>query len=182
MILSQEDPSFGRIQNVKRRFFALRNGVTADVYRRAGAPHKIIFGLDLVQLRELSLLIGEDAALAEALWANDSTRESRLLASMLYPAEAMDKAKALEWARGVMCLEEADVLCHRLLRRLPFADELIDELADDAEDIHRYVAMRLIANRLALGVAHRDYKALLERELSRECPMTGRLVQTLLEA
>ena len=33
---------FSRLQQVKRRFFAMRNGVIADTYRKAGSPHHII--------------------------------------------------------------------------------------------------------------------------------------------
>ena len=67
MDLSQNDPRFSDFQNVKRRFFALRNGIIADTLRRAGDPHTIIFGLTLPQLREVAEATGKDDALAALL-------------------------------------------------------------------------------------------------------------------
>ena len=49
---------FNPLQNIKRRFFALRNGVIADTLRRAGSPFKIIFGLNLPQLAEIAAELG----------------------------------------------------------------------------------------------------------------------------
>ena len=45
MIFDKDDPDFGDMQNVKRRMFALRNGVVAEALRRGGCPYRIVFGL-----------------------------------------------------------------------------------------------------------------------------------------
>lgn len=148
MIIDRQDPHFNRMQNIKRRMFALRNGVIADVLRRAGDPHRIIFGLNLPQLVEIATLTGPDAALAEALFANDTTRESRLLAPMLMPHENFGHDDAIRWATALVCTEEADILCHRLLRHCDFAPQLGVELLDSDSPLVQYCALRLLFNLL----------------------------------
>ena len=54
-------------------------------------------------------------------------RESRLLAPMVYPS---DNAAPAQWLGEIQTPEEADVLCHRLLRHYP---ETVDEALRLAE-------------------------------------------------
>lgn len=126
----------------------MRNGVIADVLRKAGSPYHIIFGLNLPQLTEIAAGTPHSVELADALHANSSTRCSRLMAPMIYPPEEMTPEKALAWMADCLCAEEADILCHRLLRRLPFAAELVEK-ALDAGTV--YPALRLLANLRALS-------------------------------
>ena len=78
---------FNDMQVVKRRFFAMRNGAVADNMRKLGANYRIIFGLNLPQIVEIANETPHDEVLAEALWQIKSTRESQLLAPMIYPRE-----------------------------------------------------------------------------------------------
>ncbi|MDE5642461.1 MAG: hypothetical protein K2I56_03115 [Muribaculaceae bacterium] len=139
------------MQTVKRHFFAMRNGIIADTLRRAGSPYHIIFGLNLPQLSDIAAMTPHTVELADALHANASTRCSRLMAPMLHPAEDMTAEKAGQWIDDVLCAEEADILCHRLLRRLPFAPELVAELPDCCGKWQVYTRLRLLANLRAIG-------------------------------
>lgn len=182
MIIEKEDPTFGKMQNIKRRFFALRNGDIAAVLRKSGSPYRIIFGLQLPQIVEVASATGADAEMAESLWANDSTRESRLMAPMVADRTEFSPADAKRWIASLMSVEETDILCHRLLRHLPFATELVEEFsADGNDDMRRYLALRLARNlvytrpELARKVAG--------EELARNADMTKRLAaETLDEA
>ncbi len=132
-------------QEVRRQFFTFRNGLLADMLRKqAQLPQKVIFGLNLPQLREIAAQCGEDEALALELWADTDCREARLLATML----RKPSAKALDWLDEVFTVEEADVVCHRLLRRCPgAANKAREGLASDNPMV-RYAALRLILNLL----------------------------------
>lgn len=146
MIINHEDPRFGIIQNIKRRFFALRNGDIAAVYRKAGAPHRIVFGLQLPQIKEIAQSVATDNEVACQLWNNTSTRESRLLAPMLVDAATLPHTIASQWATTVMSVEEADVLCHSLLRKTPYAMALARELLDSHTTLTLYTGVRLVRN------------------------------------
>lgn len=137
---------FNDIQNIKRRFFAMRNGIIADTLRKAGSPYRMIFGLNLPQIQEIAASIGKNAAIAESLHADSPTRESQLLAPMIMPADEMTLEKSLEWIRTSPSDETTDVLCHRLLRHLPFALEIAEAAITDGTPRGRYGGVRLMWN------------------------------------
>ena len=58
------------------------------------------------------------------LWNNRSTRESRLLAAMVYPREEFTAKKAEEWISDADTVELVDLLCFRLVRYIPEAEML----------------------------------------------------------
>ena len=105
---------FNEMQTVKRRFFAMRNGAVADNMRRHVANYRIIFGLNLPQIVEIANETPANATLAETLWKNQSTRESMLIAPMIYPRDEFGFDVACRWVSEVPTAEVGDVLCHRL--------------------------------------------------------------------
>jgi len=134
-----------QLREVKQQFFALRNGLLADMLRKQCAlSQRVIFGLNLPQIRDIALRAGEDADLADELWADADCRESRLLAPMVRPADD----GALAWLCEVRTVEEADVLCHRLLRRCPGACRAACRAVADERPLVRYAALRLLLNLL----------------------------------
>lgn len=162
------------IKNIKSRFFALRNGVVADRLRDAGSPYKIIFGLQIPQLEQIAQKEKPSAELAEELWQNISTRESRLLATMLFPQEQFSLSKANEWVATVDTVELADQLCFRLIRNLRDAESLICCYYAKEPAMMHYIALRLAMNLLVIGKLQ-DKEAvykLAELELAKDKRMT----------
>lgn len=181
MKLDEKHPGFSEMQNIKRRFFALRNGVIADVLKRAGSPYRIIFGLSLVDLRQIAAVSGRNADVAEALRLNDSTRESRLMWPMLLDPEDVSREQAAEWLGGIMSTEEADILCNALLRKTPFAMDIAVEQINDSQssDLQRYAALRMAA---ALMYAQPEKaREMAQGEAQRDCAMTRGLTQMILQ-
>lgn len=178
MDISVLDSSKNEMQNVKQRFFALRNGMLADMLRQGGSPYRIIFGLNLPQLREIAAVFGANDALADALWANRSTRESRLLAPMVADVNVFSRERALTWLGDLTgALEEVDILCHSLLRKTPYVKTLISELVDSENALMRYAALRLafsFVNEDAPGTL-----AMAEAELSRGDALTQGVARQL---
>ena len=133
------------IQAIKHRFYAMRNGIVADTLRRAGAPYRMIFGVNLPHLKEIAADITPDAALARELWADTSTRESLLLAPMVMPPAEFTIDEARRWLATAPSAEAIDILCLRLLGRMPYAPALAAELAasSTASPLLQYAATRL---------------------------------------
>lgn len=148
MDISQHEEGFSAMQEVKRRFFALRNGIISDTLRKAGSPFRIIFGLNLPQIKEIAGFTGSDRQLAEALWANTTTRESMMLAPMIFPREEFTAETAARWLAECPSAEISDTLCHSLLRHQDYAAELaLSTIAkSDASERELYGALRLILN------------------------------------
>lgn len=86
--------------------------------------YHIIFGLNLPQLTQIASSQKSSLPLAMALWADKGVRESRLLATYLFPREEVDMQLALRLMGEVQTQEEADMLAFRLLRHLPILPAL----------------------------------------------------------
>lgn len=174
MQINDIDSTKNLMQNVKQRFFAMRNGVVADALRKGGSPYRIIFGLNLPQLKEIAGVFGYNTELAAELWGNDSTRESRLLAPMLVNPETVSKGMVMSWINTIGDgPEEIDILCHSLLRKTSFVHELVDELRDSDTTKQRYLALRFA---FALTKDYpQEMKTLAETEIRRIDAMTRAL-------
>lgn len=138
------------LRDIKFRFFTLRNGMLADMLRKQMASnHKVIFGLNLPQIKEIAANVGTHPGASTALWADKDCRESRLLAPMLMEPTA----EALQMLQEMQTPEEADVACHALLRRCPGALEAAVEAAKSDDAMTRYAGLRLMMNLLTMAQA-----------------------------
>lgn len=171
------------LKDVKQQFFAYRNGMLADRLREAGDGHSVIFGLNLPQIVDIAKQIGADRELSEQLWANDTTRESRLIAPMIYPVAEFSKETAKNWIDAVENTEVADVLCHRLLKYTAYAETLCSEYSEKDNDLLRYLAYRLALNLLVIDKVNdmATLRQLAEKEKMRNCRLTQQVVLSILE-
>lgn len=193
-------PEFNAMQKVKRRFFAMRNGDLAQQMTERGAKYRINFGLNLPQISEIArdfLPGGKEhtacddgstpltadfnmADFSRRLRDNISTRESMLIAPMLFPVKQLTEEEALGWARSVPTPEVADVLCLKLLRNYPDAPRLVEMLSGDSEPLPRYVALRLALNLLQSGkLTPESLLPMVVAEESRESQLTASICRQL---
>ena len=68
---------------------------------------------------------------------------SVLLAPMIMPAEEFTIDEARRWVASAPSVEAVDVLCLRLLGRMPFAAQIADECLVSDSRLMQYAAMRL---------------------------------------
>lgn len=168
------------MQRVKRHMFAMRNGIIADTLRKAGSPFAMIFGMNLPQIVEMAQEFGPDMELAQKLWHDTRTRESMLLAPMLMPVESVDQEMSRQMIAEINCTEVADVLCLKLLRRLPFALDLAkSELTSSGDGLRRYTAVRLLWN--LVGQFPAEVLSLARAESTAGFPSTAGLSASLAE-
>ncbi len=172
-----------QLKSIRKELYAYRNGIVADALRKGGDPHQLIMGCQLTDIISIARAYGSDRALANALWADTKHRECRLAAPMICPADGFTMADAEQWSRSVMNAEEADVLCHRLLRNLPYAMQLFHTLAASSEPMVRYVAFRLLLNLVVTGKVDVDaqLKAMVEAERSTASAQLHPVIDSLLE-
>lgn len=116
------------LKDIHQRFFSFRNGIVAKTFHDAGCPCPRIFGLQIPQLGAIAREAGLDHRLGRQLWEEKDCRESRLLACYLFDPETLTMEEALSMAKDIRTREEADILSWRLLRRLPFASDLLPHL------------------------------------------------------
>lgn len=157
----------------------MRNGIIADALRRGGSPFKIIFGLNLPQIKEIASSIGQRPDLAKWLWDNSSTRESMLLAPMLLDPSSVDTAAAALMVEESPSTEIIDSLCHSLLRHSPHAYQWGLDWASNGTSKLRYAAMRLLWHHIA---AHADeIRPIAEAEMQKGENLTSGIARQLVD-
>ena len=107
------------VKEIKHYFFARRNGVTADVLRRAGSGFEMIFGVDVPGISALAREIGFDKELGMRLWEDRKVRESHLLAAWLLDPKALSLEECVALAESVVDSEDAQMLAFRVLKHRP---------------------------------------------------------------
>ncbi|MCM1441501.1 MAG: DNA alkylation repair protein [Roseburia sp.] len=167
------------LQLIKQRFFAMRNGIIADTLRRSGTPYRMIFGLNLPQIKEIAADFAPNLELARQLRDDRATRESQMIAPMLMTADYLTVDEATEWLLSAPTVEAIDILCHSLLRHHQAVSEIIDRALTADSDMAHYGAVRLMWN--VFRSNHSHYRSLAEKELASNRTATASLTQNLLD-
>lgn len=137
---------YNEMQRLKREMFSRRNGIIVDALRKGGSKFKIIFGLNLPQLKEVADMFPQNKEFAIQVWNNSSTRESMLIAPMLMPGDDYSKEEAIRWITEAPEKEVVDVLCLKLLRTRPYALDLVNDLLKREDKQSKYAGLRLLCN------------------------------------
>lgn len=91
--------------------------------RNKGLDYKVNFGLSVPQIKELARRYQPDKELADTLW-KEETRELKILATLLYPADNLAEDAVDTWVRQTPNQEIREQLCINLLQNLSFAPRL----------------------------------------------------------
>ena len=178
------------LRDLRKEFFAFRNGIVADKLRKAGDPHSMIMGCLLVDIIGITTRVRNDinnaeqlVAIANELWADTKSRECRLAAPMLYPAELMSLEMANAWCETVETVEIADNLCHKLLRNIQDADKVVRHLIAQDRPLMKYTGYRLMLNLLLLKKLQptASLKAIVEAETANAMPSLNLLLKDILD-
>lgn len=124
---------FDLYQQIKKDFFSLRNGIVAEILRKVDTSHQFIYGLTVPEFISLSKKYPKDMILGLKLWNDKKTRESRLFSLYLIPVKQLEKNKVIEMIKDVSTREEAEMLAFKILKHLPYAKELLEEMSIVAE-------------------------------------------------
>ncbi len=174
------ETEFSPMQSIKRRFFAMRNGIISDSLRRAGSPYRIIFGLNLPQIREIAAEFTPNATeLAPALWRNTTTRESRITALLLYASMDISDKQLSQLIDETDEIELADTLVMTFLRKHPQRLEILDTLSASDQPIQHYMALRLAYSLVDDDSLRPKALELAQAEILRNEPMTLNLARQL---
>ena len=108
------------IKEIKLELRAAMNGVVAAQMRQAGMPYKLIFGVELPRLQEIAREFRADRRLAQDLW-NESSRECKILATMLMPpAECLAEIAEI-WTDEMPTAEIAQIAVQQLFSHTRWA-------------------------------------------------------------
>jgi hypothetical protein len=141
------------IRNIKKMLRLRMNGEVSAFMRLKGLEYKINFGLDAMSIREIAERFSPDETLAIKLW-QESSRECKILATLLYPKQAFSSELADEWQDSCFTTELSEQLCFNLLQHLEFASDKAIEwiLSDNPErkSAGYHLLLRLILSKKKL--------------------------------
>ncbi|MCM1021482.1 MAG: DNA alkylation repair protein [Muribaculum sp.] len=167
------------ITDIKKQFYAFRNGIIAETLRKQGSPYKYIFGLNLPQINEIAQNTEHTVELALQLLDNESTRESQLLSAMLIPANRLTVNLAQEWIEKAKSREAIDVFCMKQLsQNREIAVELIASNIGATNPLTRYAVLRMFFRLLPEKLE--DAKKFAEHEFAQNCDTTRLIALQLL--
>lgn len=112
-----------QLKDIRRGCRMAMNGMASASMRKMGLDYKLNFGLVIQQIKELATSYQPNKELAEALWI-ESTRELKILATMLYPQSEFTPDVADRWAAEIPNQEIREQLCANLLQKLDFAQDM----------------------------------------------------------
>ena len=115
------------INDIKKELHANMNGV-ASAHARQTEDYRVNWGVELPRVRNIADEIAENCIqrnlsqreLAQALW-KESTRECKILACMLMPADEFDEEVCDIWAESIHTEEIATMFSLFLMQRLRYA-------------------------------------------------------------
>ena len=122
------------IRSIKNDFFAFRNGIVADSLRKLYPAATMIYGLTVPQFVELSKKYPHDFELADALWKDGKSRESRIFSFYLFPVNEIREDYVVKMLIEVMSREEAELLAFKVLKNLPKAKDIYLTLSNQTFD------------------------------------------------
>ncbi len=123
------------LQQIRLQLRRGMDGETSTNQRKMGLEYEVNFGVNLLRLQELSKSLPKEEELADLMW-HKKVREMKLLSLMIRSTDTLTMEQALSLADEVETLEVAEQLVFRLLRRTPFAAELLYSLFERKYDRH----------------------------------------------
>lgn len=144
-----------QLSAIHKLFRSRQNVFTSSLLREHGYIYKVAFGCSLPDIKQIAELVKEklrdqesplfgldEMELAEALWAEDNIRESKMMAPLLYPRGTMTIETAERWSKTIPTPEVADVACMYAFQ-FGIGQELITRWMDSEERMQRYCARSL---------------------------------------
>ena len=125
------------------------NADLTNSIKAKGVVYRMNFGVPAPRIKLIAEKFDKNIEDAEYLW-NEDVRESKMLATYLYPENTMDMATAQRWCSEVKYIEIADQLSKNLLMNLSFALDLANILIGKTESVEQYIGYRLLINLIFL--------------------------------
>ncbi len=132
------------LREIKQELRANMNGVASAYMRRHGLGYHVNFGIELPRLREIASQFQPDRSVAQALW-HENVRESKILATLLLPADDFSPAICDIWIRQLPNAEVAQMAVMNLFARLPYARAKAYEWMASSEPTLQLCGFLLIA-------------------------------------
>lgn len=131
------------LRQIKASFRQAMNADLSNSMRAHGLNYRINFGVPSPRIKLIASRFEQDADVAAYLW-NEDVRESKMLATYLFPKAEMSPELARTWASQIVYPEIADQASMNLFVNLPFANSLAFEWVGATQPMLAYTGFRLL--------------------------------------
>ncbi|MCE5205501.1 MAG: DNA alkylation repair protein [Porphyromonadaceae bacterium] len=140
----EQESTYTVLRQIRTDLRLSMDGVVAASMRAKGINYRLIFGVNIPRLKEISKKYRPDKTLAEVLW-KENVRELKILATMLYPADGMSKETAERWGAGIDNQEIREQICRNIFQEVAFADQLVGGWTESEDESTRTTGYWLFA-------------------------------------
>ncbi|WP_051220261.1 DNA alkylation repair protein [Prevotella sp. AGR2160] len=145
-----QDATAEKVRAIKRSFRLVMNGPASQSMREKGAEYKINWGVPIMELKAMAKDYGKDYDLAIALWKED-IRECKILATLVMPAERMDRDLVDVWVEDVHSQDLGELLAFNLLQYVACAPQLAYEWIAGDNDVRMIMGYDILARLFMRG-------------------------------
>lgn len=136
------------IRELKKSFRLAMNGDVSTSMRKSGIDYKLNFGVSLPTIKKIAAKFNPNPELADYLF-KENVRESKIVATLIWPANEFPREKAEEWVSLIDKLEIAEQATMNLFVELPYAKDLMFEW-NNSNDVHTRMTAHLLLVRLLI--------------------------------
>ncbi len=105
---------------IKKNIYLHKNGIVSESMEAKGIRYGLNYGVSIPDLKQLADTLPHDALLAQRLW-DENIRETKLLATLLYPGEMVNEEMATTWLNDIHNIELAEQTARNLFSKSPDA-------------------------------------------------------------
>lgn len=138
------EDTHNKLNQIKRSFRLMMNGVTAQSMRSKGLDYKLNWGTNIIDLKTMAQEYGKDYDLAVALW-KESIRECKILATLIMPANQMHEELACTWMDQAQTQEMAEMLALNLFQYLSYASKLAYRWLASDKALYQICAFQILS-------------------------------------
>jgi 3-methyladenine DNA glycosylase AlkD len=117
-----------QLANIKKNIYLHKNGIISESMENKGIHYAKNYGVSIPELKNMATSLPQDALLAQRLW-DENIRETKLLATYLYPIDKMNEETAAIWLKDINNIELAEQTARNLFSKSPSAASIANNLS-----------------------------------------------------
>ena len=139
-----------KIKEIKQSFRLMMDGSIAQSMRDKGVDYHLNWGATLPRLRQKADEIGKNYDLAIALW-KENVRESKILATMIMPADEILPEVVDIWMEQTETVEIAEQAAMNLYQYLPYAPEKAYQWIASERELYQLCGFHVLSRLFMIG-------------------------------
>jgi 3-methyladenine DNA glycosylase AlkD len=129
---------------IKKNIYLHKNGIISESMESKGIHYAMNYGVSIPELRIMATSLPQDALLAQRLW-DENIRETKLLATYLYPIDRLNEETASIWLKDINNIELAEQTARNLFSKSSFAASIANNWSQSTNNWQCSVGLMIAA-------------------------------------